>query len=320
MPASARRPFKRPRHIPPTDYEVVVIGAGCAGMSATLVLGRCRRRVLLCDGGKTRNAPSPAVHGFLSRDGITPQELLRIGREQLQPYPTVEYRETCVTTAEQDPETGSFRVTLDSGRCVTTRKILLATGIADVLPTIEGMREFWGTGVLHCPYCHGYEVSDEALAVYGRDKSAAGFALLVSRWSKDVVVCTDGWTGLSEHARHRLKRRGISVYEQPIERLAGRRDGTLRQIEFADGSSLPRRALFVHPEQQQRSDLADQLGCRRLKRSGGVWVDKKIMTSVTGVYAAGDTTPAAQQALVAAAEGAQAAISMNEQLTREECA
>ncbi|KAA9333031.1 NAD(P)/FAD-dependent oxidoreductase [Hymenobacter busanensis] len=319
MPASARRPFKRPRHIPPTDYEVVVVGAGCAGLSAALVLGRCRRRVLLCDGGKTRNAPSPAVHGFLSRDGIKPQELLRLGREQLQPYTTVESREACVAQTERDPETGSFRVTLDSGRCVTTRKILLATGIADVLPPIEGMRELWGVGVLHCPYCHGYEVSDQPVAVYGRNKSAAGFALLISRWSKDVVVCTDGWTGMSEHSRHRLKRHGIALYEQPIRRLAGRRDGSLRQLEFADGSSLPRQALFIHPDQQQRSNIADQLGCRRLQRSGAVWVDKKIMTTVPGVYAAGDTTPAAQQALVAAAEGAQAAISINEQLTREEC-
>jgi thioredoxin reductase len=320
MPASKRRPFQRPRHVPATDYEVVIVGAGAAGLSAALVLGRCRRRVLLCNGGRTRNYPSPAVHGFLSRDGIKPQELLRIGHEQLRPYPTVEQRDTCVTTATRDAETGTFRLTLDSGREVTARKIILATGVMDILPPIEGMHELWGRGVLHCPYCHGFEVCDQPVAVYGTDKSVAGFALLISRWSKDVAVCTDGWTKLSDHARHRLKRHGIAVYEQPIRQLIGRQNKQIRHIEFEDGSTLPRYALFIHPTQKQRSELADQLGCRHLQRSGGVWVDKRVQTSVFGVYAAGDTTPAAQQALVAAAEGAQAAISCNEQLTREECA
>ncbi|WP_205590833.1 NAD(P)/FAD-dependent oxidoreductase [Hymenobacter oligotrophus] len=319
MPTSARRPFRRPQHIPPTDYDVVVVGAGCAGLSAALVLGRCRRRVLLCDGGKTRNAPSPAVHNFLSRDGIKPQELLRHGHEQLAAYPTVEQRENCVLQAERDEATGTFRLTLDTGRCVTSRKIILATGVLDVLPPIDGMRELWGVGVLHCPYCHGYEVSDRPLAIYGRGKSVAGFALLVSRWSKDVVVCTDGTAGLAEHSRLRLKRHGIPVFEQPIKRLVGLENRELHQIEFADGAVIERAALFLHPNQQQRTDLATQLGCYRLARSGGIRVDKRIQTSVPGVYAAGDTTPAAQQAVVAAAEGVQAGISCNEQLTREEC-
>ncbi|RTQ47246.1 NAD(P)/FAD-dependent oxidoreductase [Hymenobacter gummosus] len=320
MPVSKRRPFKRPRHVPATDYEVVIVGAGAAGLSAALILGRCRRRVLLCDGGRTRNHFSPAVHGFLSRDGIKPQELLQLGHGQLKPYATVEQRQNCVNTAYKDPETGTFHLTLDSGREVTTRKIILATGVTDILPTIEGMHELWGRGVLHCPYCHGYEICDQPVAVYGTDKSVAGFALLISRWSKNVAVCTDGWTSMSEHARHRLQRHGITIHEQPIRRLVGKRNHQLRHVEFKDGSMLTRHAIFIHPSQKQRSDLAAQLGCRVLQRSGAVWVDKRIQTSVFGVYAAGDTTPAAQQALVAAAEGAQAAISCNEQLTREECA
>lgn len=320
-PSVAPHPRRhRPPATPLLDYDVVIIGAGSAGLSAALVLGRCLRRVLVCDGGAPRNAPSPGVHGFLTRDGTRPADLLRLGREQLLPYTTVELRPARVLSVE--PMAVGFELTLEgeSGRSstCTARKVLLATGVEDELPVVEGMREFWGTGVLHCPYCHGWEVRDQPLAVYGRGKSVTGLALLVSRWSKDVVVCTDGPGGLTDNARRRLRRQGIQVREEEVRQLVGTRRGELRHIEFQNGDKLPRAAVFIHAHQHQRAQLAEKLGCR-LTSKGSVWVDKNAQTTLPGLYAAGDNTPGTQQALLAAAKGSQAAICINEQLTREEC-
>ncbi len=303
------------------DYDVLIVGAGSAGLSAALVLGRCRRRVLLADGGPTRNAPSPAVHSFFSRDGIQPAQLLGLGREQLAPYPSVEIKEAKIKGLAKLPlgfeATGANAL----GRAfrVTARRVLLATGVEDVLPPLPGFRELWGSSVLHCPYCHGYEVRDQPLAVYGRGKAVVGLALLISRWSADVVVVTDGPGHLTDYALERLRRQRIGVREEPLARLVGTPDGGMRCVEFADGTFLERSALFLHPTQEQRSSLAAGLGARHTSK-GALWVNKNALTTVPGLYAAGDMVPGQQQALLAAASGSKAAICLNEGLTREECA
>ncbi|WP_426489651.1 NAD(P)/FAD-dependent oxidoreductase [Hymenobacter sp. 102] len=305
---------------PLTDVDVAIVGAGSAGLSAALVLGRCLRRVLVLDGGAPRNAPSPAVQGFFTRDGTKPADLLHLGREQLQPYETVEIREARVMGIT--PKDKHFELTLEgrTGRTstVTARKVLLATGVEDELPPIDGMRQLWGRGVLHCPYCHGWEVRNQPLAVYGRAKLVTGLALLVSRWSPDVVACVEDPAYLTANARRRLRQQKIQVREEPIIRLEGTKGGELRHIVFESGAKLARTAVFIHAHQHQRTALAEQLGCRRNSK-GAVWVDKKQQTTVPGLYAAGDTTPGTQQALLAAAEGSAAAININETLTREEC-
>ena len=303
------------------DYDVLIIGAGSAGLSAALTLGRCRRRVLLADGGPTRNAPSGAVHSFFSRDGIRPTALLHLGREQLAPYPTVEVREFKI--GELTKLAQGFRATGTTSQghatTATARRVLLATGVEDVLPALPGFRELWGSSVLHCPYCHGYEVRDQPLAVYGRGKAVVGLALLISRWSPDVIVVTDGPGHLTDHARQRLRRQRIAVREEPIARLVGTARGGMRCVEFADGTYLERNALFLHPPQEQRSPLAASLGAR-LTNKGAVWVDKNSQTTVPGLFAAGDMVPGQQQALLAAASGSKAAICLNEALTRAEVA
>jgi thioredoxin reductase len=305
------------------DYDVLIVGAGPAGLAAALTLGRCMRRVLLADGGPPRNECSPAVHGFLSRDGIRPAELLQLGRTQLQPYATVTH---CCLHIERLTPLKSGRGFAVQGRRTdtdavfrcTARRVLLCTGVADVLPPLPGFRELWGSGVLHCPYCHGYEVRQQPLAVYGQGKQVTGLALLISRWSPDVVVVTDGPGNLSENARRRLRRQGIRVREEKLAGLLEGPDRTLRAIRFEQGEELARAALFIHAPQHQRSSLAAELGAR-IMRSGAVWVDKNAQTSVRGLFAAGDTTPGQQQALVGAAEGNKAGICLNENLTREEC-
>lgn len=302
-----------------TDYDVLVIGAGSAGLSAALTLGRCRRRVLLADGGPTRNAPSPAVHSFFSRDGIRPAALLQLGREQLAPYPSVEVKEFKISALTKLAH--GFQATGQTGQSrpttITARRVLLTTGVEDVLPPLPGFRELWGSSVLHCPYCHGYEVRDQPLAVYGQGKAVVGLALLISRWSPDVVVVTNGPGHLTDYARQRLRRQGIAVREEPIARLVGTVRGGMRCVEFTDGTHLECRALFLHPPQEQRSSFAADLGAR-LTTKGAVWVDKNAQTTVPGLYAAGDMVPGQQQALLAAASGSKAAICLNEALTRAE--
>jgi thioredoxin reductase len=303
------------------DYDVLVIGAGSAGLSAALTLGRCRRRVLLADGGAPRNAPSGAVHSFFTRDGIRPATLLHLGHEQLAPYPTVEPKELKIYMLTKIAH--GFRATGETGQGhafgATVRRVLLATGVEDVLPPLPGFRELWGIGVLHCPYCHGYEVRDQPLAVYGRGKAVVGLALLISRWSPEVTVVTNGPGHLTDYARQRLRRQNIAVRQEPIARLVGTPKTGLRCVEFTDGTFLECKALFLHPPQEQRSPLAASLGAR-LTGKGAVWVDKNAQTTVTGLYAAGDMVPGQQQALLAAASGSKAAICLNEGLTKEEVA
>ncbi|WP_046245338.1 NAD(P)/FAD-dependent oxidoreductase [Hymenobacter terrenus] len=303
------------------QYDVLIVGAGSAGLSAALTLGRCLRRVLLADGGPPRNEASLGVHGFLSRDGIRPAELLRLGHEQLRPYETVEVQavqiESITSQGRGFLATGHGTAD-DAPAHITARRVLLATGVSDILPPLPGFRELWGRGVLHCPYCHGWEVRRQPLAVYGQGRIVTGLALLVSRWSPDIVVVTNGPGHLTPNARRRLRRHKIGICEQPITRLVGAPNGSLQRIEFTDGSQLECVALFLHAAQHQRSPLAANLGVRMTSK-GAIWVDAGMQTTITGLYAAGDTIPGTQQALLAAASGSRAAILINESLTREEC-
>ncbi|HYI14449.1 MAG TPA: NAD(P)/FAD-dependent oxidoreductase, partial [Thermomicrobiales bacterium] len=188
-------------------FDTVIVGGGTAGLSAALVLGRARRRVLLVSDGPPRNAPADGAHGFFTRDGTPPYELLRIGREQLEPYATVELREIAATGMDRNND--EFTVTLATGEQVTTRTIVLATGVEDELPAIPGFAELWGRGIYHCPYCHGWEVRDQPLGVYASGEILMHLAPLIRNWSPDVTILTDGPDGLSESQLATLQRLGI---------------------------------------------------------------------------------------------------------------
>ena len=298
-------------------YDVVVVGAGSAGLSAALLLGRSGRRVLVLGGGEPRNAPAAGVHSFFTRDGESPARLLEIGREQLGPYGSVEYRETRATEASGSD--GSFSVTLDDGDEVRARRLVLATGVADELPERPGFRELWGRGVYHCPYCHGWEVRDRPLAVLNSGEHATDYAILIRNWSRDLVLLTDGPSALGEEARRKLRALNVPVHEERISRLVGREDGSegLSKIILENGTSLEREGLFYGPPQRQRSNLAELLGCETEAGPVGPVVRKDPMTnetSVPGVYVAGDSGSMLQSVALAVASGANAAAFLNRSL------
>jgi thioredoxin reductase len=295
-------------------FDVIIVGGGPAGLSAALVLGRSRRRVLVCDAGEPRNAASHGLHGFITRDGIDPAEFLHLGREQLSPYETVKLRQTKVIDANR--RANNFEITLGNGERISTRKLLLATGVVDELPEIEGIAPLYGSSVFHCPYCDGWEMRDQPLAVYGRGEKGSGLALELTLWSRDLVLCSDGPSELSDQQLHRLTRYSISVREDRIARLEGR-DGVLEHIVFANGDLLARRGMFFSTGQKQASDLPKMLGCE-FTEHGCVDTGDYETTNIPGLYVAGDASRLVQFVIVAASEGAQAAVAINKELMKEE--
>lgn len=294
-------------------YDVIIVGAGPAGLSAALILGRSRRRVLVCDTGKPRNAASRAMHGFLTRDGMPPREFLRVAREQMTQYDTVAIADIEVTAAEC--VNGRFEVRLANGAHHTARKLLIATGVVDNLPGLPGFEALYGISVFHCPYCDGWEVRDRPLAIYGRGERGLGLSLELTAWSRDLVLCTDGPSGLAAGDRERLERHRIPVREDRVVRLEG--SERLERIVFASGPPLEREALFFTTGQTQQSQLAQRLGCE-INEKGTVRTGKYETTHLRGLYVAGDASRAVQWVVVAAAEGAEAAFAINTDLLKED--
>jgi thioredoxin reductase len=299
----------------PHTYDVVIVGAGPAGLSAALMLGRCRRSVLVCDTGNPRNAASHALNGYLTRDGISPAEFRALARRDLEKYDTIELRNVGVTAAVCRTDK-RYDVTLADRQVVTARKLLIATGVCDNLPEIDGIRELYGRSVFHCPYCDGWEVRDQPIAIYGRGERGLGLSLELTTWSRDLVLCTDGPSEIADVDRARLERYGIPLREEPVSALRGR-DGILERIIFRNGDELPRRALFFTTGQFQRSKLAMDLGCE-INTKGTVHTGKYETTHLPGLFVAGDASRAVQWVIVAAAEGAEAAFAINTDLAKED--
>jgi thioredoxin reductase len=299
---------------PRSTYDCIIVGAGPAGLSAALMLGRCRRRVVVCDVGSPRNARSSGLHNYLTRDGINPAEFLQLARREVERYPSIELRTAEVLDAAAS--TDGFRVVCGDGGQLSARKLLLATGVVDELPEVEGLGPLYGTSVHHCPYCDGWEWRDQPLAILGRAEEALALALGLTVWSEDLVLCTDGPSGLSETDLEQLQGQGIEVREDRVTRLEGR-DGRLERIVFETGETLPRRALFICSGQHQRSTLARKLGARFTSK-GAVDTGTCEATDVPGLYVAGDSSKEAQFVIVAAAEGAEAGMAINKALLKED--
>ncbi|HZR01878.1 MAG TPA: NAD(P)/FAD-dependent oxidoreductase [Burkholderiales bacterium] len=297
-------------------FHTIIVGGGPAGWSAALVLGRCRRQVLLIDAGQPRNAASHAMHAFISRDGVEPATFLQQAREDALRYPTVTLVRGIATDARCDGD--RFTVTMQDGSQHASSTLLLATGVVDELPALPGIGALYGRSVHHCPYCDAWEHRDAPIAVYGRGEKGVGLALMLTLWSKDVVLCTDG---IDEHARaeqSRLAAFGVTLREEKIERLEGDPQGRLEGVLFEGGQRIERRALFFNTGQHQRSSLFDRLGCRFDDRGGVVARRTSEETNVPGVYVAGDASRDVLLVVVAAAEGAKAAFAINHLLLQRE--
>ena len=297
------------------DWDCIIVGGGAAGLSAGLVLGRARRRTLLIDAGAQSNLPAYGIGGLLGHDGRSPAELYALGRRELSGYPSVEVRDGEVVSGEAVD--GGYVLELADGVRVRTRRVLLATGMEYRPPDLPGVRELWGRSVFHCPFCHGWEVRDQPLAVLARGERAVHSAQLLRNWSDDVVLLTDGPADLDADQRARLVGAGVAVDERSVVELASR-DGELEAIVFADATRLPRAGLLVTTTLHQRSTLAEQLGADRAEPTplaqNPVQVDAQYRTTAPGVFAAGDIGAQMPQVAAAVAAGSLAAVAVVQSL------
>jgi thioredoxin reductase len=289
-----------------SDYDVVVIGGSAAGLSGALVLSRARRRVLVVDSGRPRNAPAAHMQGFLSRDGMPPSELLSVGRAEVKGYGG-EIRTGTVTQIVRCGSSG-FWVMLSDGRRISTRRLLVSTGLRDDIPDIPGLRDRWGRDVLHCPYCHGHEVRDLRLGVLGGSPDAVRYAQIVRQWSDDVVFFAPPAT-LTPAQRNELLARAIEIVEGGVQHILVD-DDRLTGLVLDNGCTVHRDALFVPPRFVPNSDLLVALGCDT-DADGWVTTGPHGLTSVPGVWVAGNVANPRAQVITAAGEGSAAAIAIN---------
>jgi thioredoxin reductase len=297
-------------------YDVVIIGASFAGLAAATQLGRARRSILLIDDGKPRNRFAEHSHGFLTRDGSTPSEILSIAREQLSKYKTVDF----VQGRALSIQTGDvFEVKADES--YFGRRIILAHGMKDILPDIPGLADLWGTSVFNCPYCHGYELGDRPLGVLGNNEVTVHQAMMLPDWSKDVILFTNGPATFDEETMDRFMRRGLKVEQTEIVRLVSL-GGLLHSIELADGRFVKREGLLIAPRMVPAASFADDLNLEMEKTPMGSYIktDARKETSMKYVFAAGDLARMPHSVTFAAADGVMAGVGAHQSLLTEDWA
>ncbi len=294
--------------------DVAIVGGGAAGLSAALVLARARRKVIVVDEGTPRNAPAAQMHGFLSRDGMPPAELLALGRDEVAGYGGA-VLDGSVADVVPDDSFG-FWVLLTGGRRIRARRLLVTTGLTDELPDVPGLADRWARDVLHCPYCHGNEVRDRQLGVIGGSPGAVRYAQIVRQWTHDLVYFTPPGL-LTSTDRAGLEARAIGVVEGTIEELVVDADDRLCGVRLAEGAVVPRDALFVPPRFVPHSNLLAGLGCD-VDDDGWTTTDNTGRTSVPGVWAAGNVVDPRAQVITAAGAGSAAAIAINADLVDDD--
>lgn len=296
-------------------YDCAIVGGGPAGLNAALVLGRARRSVALFDDAKPRNRVTHASHGYLTRDGVTPAEFRRVAYEEVLRYPTVRHVPEAAVEAVRAED--GFELRTGTGETVRARKLILAAGMKEALPDIEGVRDFYGKSLFACPFCDGWEMRDRPLAVVSDQPGLFHKTTLLVHWTRDLVVCTHGNAdAITEDQREQLAARGIPVVDTRVEAFEGR-EGRLERLRFADGTHIGRTGGFLAPELLPSLRFEEALGYQTTK-FGGIATDAMGKTSAPGVFAAGDSAYVnPSQLIYAAASGSMAAVSVMAELTEE---
>jgi thioredoxin reductase len=292
------------------DVDVIIIGGSYAGLSAAMALGRSMRKTLIVDSGNPCNKMTPGAHNLLGQDGRSPAEITATGKREVLKYPTIEFLNDIVETAKQDSD--GFELTTGKGQVLKAKKLLFATGVKDVMPQIDGFEACWGVSVLHCPYCHGYEFRGCSTAVIASGKTAFEFAELISNWTNNLCVVTNGDSDLEPTQLRALAAREIKIIETKIERLQ-HSDGRIECIHFEDGTSLDVEAAYARPYMEQHCELPETLGCEF--NSLHIKVDQYQQTTVPGVFAAGDNCSPLRSLANAIAAGGVAGAFINKELT-----
>lgn len=297
-----------------TDFDVIVVGGSYSGLAAAMALGRAIRKVLVIDSGAPCNQQTPHSHNFLTHDGKPPAEIALLARQQVMQYPTVAFYPGMATVGERIP--GGFRISTSTGASFTAKKLIFATGIKDVMPAIEGFAACWGITVLHCPYCHGYEVRNEVTGILGNGDYAFEFSAMISNWTRQLTVFTHGPSSLSQQLADKLKQKEVEVVEKEIASLE-HQAGRLKGIRFKDGSFTALQAIYARPSFEQHCPIPASLGCT-LTPEGYLQVDGSQRTSVPGVYASGDNTTRIRTVANSVATGTTAGMMVNREIIEEE--
>jgi len=296
-----------------TNYEVIIIGGSYAGLSAAMSLGRSLRKVLIIDSGEPCNRFTPHSHNFITQDGETPAAIAAKAKEQVLKYPSVQFLNDRVTDAKQVDD--GFIVSTQNSRTFTAKKILLTTGIIDIMPDIGGFAECWGISVIHCPYCHGYEAKEQKTAVFANGEAAIHYAKLLRQLTNDITFFTNGPAEFDEVTIAKLKEYKMPIIEGKVSKLK-QENGQVRQIIMESGDSYDFPVIYYRPQNKQHTDILQKMGCS-LNEMGYIVVSEMQLTTVPGVYAAGDNTTPMRSVSTAVASGMKAGAAINFELAAE---
>ncbi|MFL9830196.1 NAD(P)/FAD-dependent oxidoreductase [Flavobacterium sp. ST-87] len=296
-----------------THFEVIIIGGSFSGLSAAMALGRSLRQVLVIDSGHPCNSSTPHSHNFITQDGEKPAVILAKAKEQVVFYKTVQFYNDLATAAQKSND--GFKITTKSGKTFSSKKILFATGVRDLLPDTDGFANCWGISILHCPYCHGYEVKNEKTAIVANGETAFEYAKLISNWTKDLKLCTNGKSTLTPEQIKTLKKNNIEIIENEIASFE-HQNGYIKHIVFKNGEKTAVKAIYHRPAFEQHCALPETLGCEH-NEQGLLKVDFMQKTNISGIYASGDNQTPARSVAMAVATGSFAGAAINKELIED---